>query len=208
MTDHQVVMPKLGLTMTEATLAEWHKQDGEYVEKGEPLFTIETAKVTLEIEAPASGVLRSLVAAGETAGGREIYITQDEIDNVITAKAAIFAAAKIVLDRLKLGFSDVKKLYLAGGFGSYVNRENAVKIGLLPDLPIADIHYAGNTSIWGAKLAAFSHQAHEELVEIRKKTTYYDLMGTEDYVEPFKRAMFLPHTDIELFPVASVLKDD
>ena len=59
-------MPKLGLTMTEATLAEWHKQDGEWVEKGEPLFTIETEKVTLEIEAPASGVLRSLVAAGET----------------------------------------------------------------------------------------------------------------------------------------------
>jgi len=66
MTDHQVVMPKLGLTMTEATLAEWHKQDGEYVEKGEPLFTIETEKVTLEIEAPASGMLHSLVAAGET----------------------------------------------------------------------------------------------------------------------------------------------
>ena len=66
MRDYQVVMPKLGLTMTKATLAEWHKPDGEWVEKGEPLFTIETEKVTLEIEAPASGILRSLVAAGQT----------------------------------------------------------------------------------------------------------------------------------------------
>jgi uncharacterized 2Fe-2S/4Fe-4S cluster protein (DUF4445 family) len=141
-----------------------------------------------------------LVPAAESGTDEDIYITQPEIDNVITAKAAIFAAAKIVLDRLKLGFSDVKKLYLAGGFGSYINRENAVKIGLLPDLPIEDIEYVGNTSVWGAKLAALSHEADNELREIRRKTTYYDLMGTDDYVEQFKRAMFLPHTDIELFP--------
>jgi pyruvate dehydrogenase E2 component (dihydrolipoamide acetyltransferase) len=63
---HTVVMPKLGLTMTEATLVEWHKDDGETVEKGDVLFTLETAKSTLEIEAPASGVLHILVDAGET----------------------------------------------------------------------------------------------------------------------------------------------
>jgi uncharacterized 2Fe-2S/4Fe-4S cluster protein (DUF4445 family) len=140
-----------------------------------------------------------LVEAAEAAEGKEVYIRQDEIDNVITAKAAIFAAAKIVLDRLKLKFSDVKRLFLAGGFGAYINRQNAVSIGMLPDLPIENIQYAGNTSIWGAKLAALSHGAYTELGEIRRKTTYYDLMGTDDYVEQFKRAMFLPHTDIELF---------
>lgn len=141
-----------------------------------------------------------LVPAADSGTGKDIYVTQDEIENIVTAKAAIFAAAKIVLDRLKLGFSDVKKLYIAGGFGRYVNRRNAISIGLLPDLPLANIQYVGNTSIWGAKLAAFSHQAYTELHEIRAKTTYYDLMGTEDYVEQFKQAMFLPHTDIELFP--------
>ena len=63
---HTVVMPKLGLTMTEATLVEWHQEDGESVEKGDVLFTLETAKSTLEIEAPASGPLHILVPAGET----------------------------------------------------------------------------------------------------------------------------------------------
>jgi pyruvate dehydrogenase E2 component (dihydrolipoamide acetyltransferase) len=63
---YQVVMPKLGLTMTEATLVDWLKADGEPVRKGEPLFVLESEKSTLEIEAPASGVLRILVPAGQT----------------------------------------------------------------------------------------------------------------------------------------------
>ena len=62
------------------------------------------------------------------------------------------------------------------------------------------IQYVGNTSIWGAKLAAFSTEAYRELQAIRKKTTYYDLLGSDDYVQQFRQAMFLPHTNIELFP--------
>lgn len=63
---HDVVMPRLGLTMTEATIIEWNKADGTYVERGELLFTFESDKATLELEAPASGVLRILVPAGTT----------------------------------------------------------------------------------------------------------------------------------------------
>ena len=132
--------------------------------------------------------------------GQAVYIVQDDIDNVITAKAAVFAAAKIMLDRLNLKISDVKKLFLAGGFGSYIDRRNAMRIGLLPDMPVSSIQYVGNTSIWGAKIAAFSSEAYNLTRAIRQKTTYYDLMGSPDYVEQFKQAMFLPHTNIELFP--------
>jgi len=141
-----------------------------------------------------------LTTSEADAAGKDLYVTQDDIDNIITAKAAIFAATKIILDRLELRIEDVKKLFLAGGFGSYINRENAVKIGLLPDLPISRIQYVGNTSIWGAKLAALSEDAYQLLHQIRRKTTYYDLLGSEDYVEQFSQAMFLPHTNIELFP--------
>jgi len=136
----------------------------------------------------------------EEKAGKEVYVTQDDIDNVITAKAAVFAATKIMMDRLSLDFSDVKKIFLAGGFGSYIDRRNAIRIGLLPDVPVSSIQYVGNTSIWGATLAALSSEAYELLGKIRKKTTYYDLMGTPDYVEQFRQAMFLPHTNIELFP--------
>jgi pyruvate dehydrogenase E2 component (dihydrolipoamide acetyltransferase) len=64
--DYQVVMPKLGLTMTEATLVEWLKADGDHVQKDEPLFVLESDKSNLEIEAPTSGTLRILVPVGET----------------------------------------------------------------------------------------------------------------------------------------------
>lgn len=141
-----------------------------------------------------------ITGKGKGRDGREVYIMQDDIDNVITAKAAVFAAAKIMLDRLNLKIADVKKLFLAGGFGSYIDRRNAIRIGLLPDMPVSSIQYVGNTSIWGAKIAAFSYEAYNLMREIRRKTTYYDLMGSPDYVEQFKQAMFLPHTNIELFP--------
>jgi len=145
-----------------------------------------------------AGGLRFTVA--DAKGAKPVYMTQDDIDNVITAKAAIFAATKIMLDRLNLSFGQIKKLFLAGGFGSYIDRRNAVRIGLLPDIPISSIQYVGNTSVWGATLAALSSEAFDMLSEIRRKTTYYDLMGSPDYVEQFKQAMFLPHTNVELFP--------
>lgn len=141
-----------------------------------------------------------LADARHSLRNHDIFISQTDIDNVITAKAAIFAASKIMLDRLDLKFSDVKRLYLAGGFGSNLNIENAIAIGLLPDLPPERVQYVGNTSIWGAKLAAISTEAFDQMREIVKKTTYYDLMGADDYVEQFQEAMFLPHTNIELFP--------
>jgi len=132
--------------------------------------------------------------------GDPICLFQEDIDRVITAKAAIFAAARIVLARLDLEFSDIDRLMIAGGFGSYIDLPNAVAIGLLPDLPAGKTAYVGNTSIWGAKLAAFSGEAREILRQIVRRTTYYDLMGTDDYVDQFQQAMFLPHTNIELFP--------
>jgi len=141
-----------------------------------------------------------LASKRETLRGRPVCIFQEDIDNIVTAKAAIFAAAKIMLDRLDLKFSDVSTLMIAGGFGSYISLESATAIGLLPDLPEAKTLYVGNTSIWGAKLAALSGEARETLRDIVARTTYYDLMGTDDYVDQFQQAMFLPHTNIELFP--------
>lgn len=146
-----------------------------------------------------TGGARRYVLAGN-APEEEVYITQDDIEKIITAKAAVFAAAKILLERADLKAADVKKLFLAGGFGSYIDRRNAIRIGLLPDVPVSAIRYMGNTAIWGARAAALSCDAYNTAREISGKVTYYDLMGSPDYVEQFKRAMFLPHTDIELFP--------
>lgn len=64
MTD--VILPKLGFSMTEGTLAEWLVGDGASVVEGAPLFLLEAEKATQEIDAPASGTLRIHAAAGDS----------------------------------------------------------------------------------------------------------------------------------------------
>lgn len=146
------------------------------------------------------GLKRYIIADGkETGSGHPVYISESDIENVITAKAAIFAAMKILLHRLDLTFEDIKRFCIAGAFGSYINIEHAVAIGLIPDIERSRFEFVGNTSIKGAKIVAFYKEALYKIEKIREDTTYYDLMGANDYVEEFQKAMFLPHTDIELF---------
>ena len=145
------------------------------------------------------GGIGRFILTRKSGGGREVYLSETDLENVITAKAAIFAALKILLERLELDFTDIRRFYVAGAFGNYLNIENAIAIGLLPRIPKERIVFVGNTSIEGAKIAALYQDAFFELDRIREITTYYDLMGAHDYLEEFQKALFLPHTDIEMF---------
>jgi uncharacterized 2Fe-2S/4Fe-4S cluster protein (DUF4445 family) len=126
-------------------------------------------------------------------------ITETDIQNIINAKAAIYAAMNIMIQRLDMSFADISRFYIAGAFGNYLDVESAIGIGLLPNLPRERIGFVGNTSMQGAKIVALHAEAYEQIVRIERGTTYYDLMGASDYVEEFSKAMFLPHTDIESF---------
>ena len=146
------------------------------------------------------GVLRYVIAdTPESGNSAEIYMTDEDIENVITAKAAIFAAMKIIVERVDLSFDDIEEFFIAGAFGSYLDIENAIAIGLVPDIKRDAIKFVGNTSLRGAKIVAFYQEALAVVEKIREDTTYYDHMGANDYVEEFRKALFLPHTDIELF---------
>ena len=140
-----------------------------------------------------------LVKKTEFQAKKNIFITEADIENIIAAKAAIFAAIKLLLERLSLDFSEIAHFYLAGAFGNYLDVDSAVNIGLIPNFDREKIEFVGNTSIKGAKIVAFYKEALSTVENIRKNTTYYDLMGAEDYVEEFRKALFLPHTDIEQF---------
>ena len=103
------------------------------------------------------------------------------------------------MERIELTFDDIEHFYIAGAFGSYLNIENAIEIGLIPNIERSKFEFVGNTSLKGAKIVAFYKEALNIVEMIRTNTTYYDLMGASDYVEEFQKALFLPHTDIELF---------
>lgn len=144
-----------------------------------------------------------LVLENESQNNKTVYITEADIENIITAKAAIYAAMKILLHRLDLQFTDIKHFYLAGAFGNYLDIESAITIGLIPNIPRDKVIFAGNTSIKGATIAALSQDALNKIIEIERNTTYFDLMGANDYIDEFTKAMFLPHTDIEDFQMTA-----
>ncbi|KKK80535.1 hypothetical protein LCGC14_2822510, partial [marine sediment metagenome] len=130
----------------------------------------------------------------------EVVITQADIDNLIRSKAGVFASIKVLMDSTQTKTEELSAIYLAGGFGNYLNVARAVTIGLLPDVSPEKIHFVGNTSIAGAKTALLSREGYVVAEDIAKAMTYSDLMSHPDYMEEFIKANFLPHTDLSLFP--------
>jgi len=128
-----------------------------------------------------------------------ITISEADIDNLIRAKGAIFSACRTLLNNMGLAFDDIDKIYIAGGFGRYLNIENAKTIGLLPNIPPEKIIYLGNTSIIGAYQILLSEEKGKKVMEIADRITYIDLSNESGYMDEYLGALFLPHTDSDLF---------
>ena len=91
-----------------------------------------------------------LVPANFSAIGRDIVITQHDIDYLMDSKAAVCGAIGVLLKKYKLGVSDIQHVYLAGAFGAYTNMDNAIRLGIIPEFPNATFHPIGNGSLSGA----------------------------------------------------------
>ncbi|MBA7690664.1 Na(+)-translocating NADH-quinone reductase subunit F [subsurface metagenome] len=137
---------------------------------------------------------------------QEIVITQADIDNLIRSKAGVFAAIRVLMESTQTKLEDLDAVYLAGGFGNFLNVRQAVTIGMLPDVPLEKIQFVGNTSIAGAKTVMLSRKALKAAEKIAKSMTYFDLMSHPGYMDEFTRANFLPHTDLSLFPSVTSVK--
>ncbi len=133
--------------------------------------------------------------------GRDaIVITQADISNLVRSKAGVYAAVQILLEATDTGADQLDGIYVAGGFGNYLDVRKAITVGMLPDIPVDRIRFVGNSSIAGAKMAAMSRHALAKAEEIASRTTYFDLMNHPDYMDAFMQANFLPHTDLGRFP--------
>jgi uncharacterized 2Fe-2S/4Fe-4S cluster protein (DUF4445 family) len=136
----------------------------------------------------------------ESAINKEIVITEVDLDNLIRAKAAIYAGFATLLSHMDMGFGDIEKLSIAGGFGRYIDVERAITIGMLPDLPVDKFQFLGNTSIMGAYYGLLCDQLRHEAEEIAKKMTYIELSVSRSFMDEYMSALFLPHTDLNAFP--------
>jgi uncharacterized 2Fe-2S/4Fe-4S cluster protein (DUF4445 family) len=136
----------------------------------------------------------------EAATGEDIVITDVDVENLMRAKAAIYAGFSVLASSVGMTIADVEQILIGGAFGQYINIEKAVQIGLLPDAPWESFHYMGNTSVQGAYLALLSRESRKRVVDIANMMTYLELMADNSFFEAFNAAMFLPHTDESQFP--------
>jgi uncharacterized 2Fe-2S/4Fe-4S cluster protein (DUF4445 family) len=131
---------------------------------------------------------------------KDIVVTDDDLANIIRTKAAVYAACEVLLKSVDMGFGELDRVYVAGGFGNYIDVNNAITIGLLPDIPKDKFSFIGNASLGGARLALMSQKKRDEALEVHRSMTYLELTTNASFFDRFTSASFLPHTDLSQFP--------
>jgi uncharacterized 2Fe-2S/4Fe-4S cluster protein (DUF4445 family) len=140
-----------------------------------------------------------LACAAESGNGKDITISEVDVKNLIRSKAAIFASIRTMLRMVDLPIEAVDHILIAGGFGRYICIQDAISIGLFPDV-VEKYKYIGNSSVKGAKMALLSRRVRDEVESLATKVTYLELSMGNEFMDEFVSALFLPHTDINLFP--------
>jgi uncharacterized 2Fe-2S/4Fe-4S cluster protein (DUF4445 family) len=136
----------------------------------------------------------------ETESGEDIVITRVDTDNLLRAKAAIYAGFTVLADKVGVPLETTDKVLVGGSFGKYINVEKAVQIGLLPDMNWSRFEFLGNTAVRGAYYALLDWRQRDRIDEIAKRMTYIELSADNNFYEAFTSALFLPHTDLSRFP--------
>jgi uncharacterized 2Fe-2S/4Fe-4S cluster protein (DUF4445 family) len=155
---------------------------------------------TKRLRPGADGVEYVLAYREDTGQARDIVITEADIDNLIRAKAAMFAGYQSLLGKAGLAFVDLERVVIAGAFGDFINLENAITIGLLPEIPLERYLFIGNGSLLGAKLISLSNELLDDAERIARKMTNIELSEDHSFMDNYVAGMFLPHTDAGLFP--------
>jgi len=114
-----------------------------------------------------------------------VYLTESDIRQLQLAKSAVMAGIEVLADTYGVSMQDVKKLYLAGGFGNYIDRSSAAKIGLLPDVLAQTAESLGNAAGMGAIKALLDKNAASEMSEILAKTQYIELSGNAAFNDAY-----------------------
>jgi uncharacterized 2Fe-2S/4Fe-4S cluster protein (DUF4445 family) len=136
----------------------------------------------------------------DSATGQDIVISRVDVDNLLRAKAAIYAGFTILAESVGLSLDTVEQVLIGGSFGKYINVEKAIQIGLLPDMPWDRFQFLGNTSIRGAYLALLDRESRARITAIASRMTYLELSADNTFYDAFTSALFLPHTDLARFP--------
>jgi uncharacterized 2Fe-2S/4Fe-4S cluster protein (DUF4445 family) len=145
-----------------------------------------------------------IVPAERSGTGRPLTLGQPDIDSLIRSKAAMYTILTTLTHTVNIPMGELKRFFIAGTFGSFIDPESAITIGMIPDLPLESYVPLGNTSLEGATMALLSGRVREEISHIRDRITYMELNVNQEFMLLFSAAKFLPHTDRSLFPSVKV----
>ncbi len=145
------------------------------------------------------GLEYTIVPAEETAIGRDIVMTQRDMDYIMDSKGAACGGILVLMRKFKLSIYDIKNFYLAGAFGAYTDLRNATKLGIFPEFPNAKIHPIGNGSISGAYATLLSMEKQREARRVAENTLYIDLLADVTFAETYSESIYIPGPK-ELFP--------
>jgi len=155
---------------------------------------------TDRIREGTSGFEYVICRAPETGFDKDIVLTEVDLDNIARAKGAMFAGYTCLLEKIGLSVNDLDRVIIAGAFGSFINLEHAVTIGLLPDIDRGKFSFIGNASLKGARLSVTDRDLFHRSREIAGAMTNVELSEDPSYMDNFMAALFFPHTRAELFP--------
>ncbi len=155
---------------------------------------------TSRIREGRSGLEYVICWANQSGLNQDIVLTEVDLDNILRAKAAMFSGYTCLLDKIGLTVDALDRVIIAGAFGSFINLDHAVTIGLLPDIPREKFLFIGNSSLKGARLACIDRKLYLKSRDIAHAMTNVELSEDPTYMDNFMAALFLPHTKVELFP--------
>ena len=161
----------------------------------------ELASLTPRVQVSDGGVAQYVVAFADEAGAdHDIVLTESDVTSLLRAKAAIYAGYSVLCRSVGVELADVQQLLIGGAFGQYLDVEKAIRIGLLPDLPLERFHFVGNTSALGAYTALLCVNVRHDVLDVAAKMTYLELSADATFMDEYMSALFLPHTDLDTFP--------
>lgn len=134
-----------------------------------------------------------LCYAGDTYIGKDITVTQTDVRAIQLAKAALYCGAEYLMKKWDIATARPDRIVLAGAFGSYINKENAMVIGMVPDCNLEKVQAVGNAAGDGAKLALLSMAKRREAQRVAMAVEFVETAAEPDFHEHFTAALLFPH---------------
>jgi len=136
----------------------------------------------------------------DTGIAADITLTSQDIQEVLLAKAAIYAGASVILKRLNVKSEDIKQLYVAGSFGTYVDVTSSLLIGMYPELQYDHVRFVGNSSGAGARMILLSDKLRRTADKIAETTRHIELSTDPLFESEYTKALWMPHREDKRFP--------